>query len=198
MKKENSGFTLIELIVVIAIMAIFTGMLGLSVSMIMRQRVSTSATSLKETMVLARNYTKSKGNCKVTIQGTSNDGCKIFIYTGGTSVDLNSLFSDSNMKSGSRLGNGPTYVNKKIKTKVKIGSDYYEVDAGKIVDIVFDRRTGGFKCAYFGSSGDLYSSPGITKGVPTEIVLDNGSRKAVLNLATYTGTVTIDYTDSTS
>lgn len=62
MKKDNKGVTLIEVIVVVAIMGVMVGALGYSWTMVSHQKVSNNALSIKQSIQLAQTYNKSQGN----------------------------------------------------------------------------------------------------------------------------------------
>lgn len=185
MKKRNEGFTLVELIVVIAIMAIMLSIFGVSMTLIGRQRVSNGAHEFKETMQLAQMYSKSKGACKMTIQGTSDEGSKVYIYTAANQTDL----ADPTK---CKLGNGPDIINKKISMKVyykdSSGIEHeLEVDENVTVDIFFNRETGGM------SEESIFTDGGtVTKGIFTKAVLTNGAKTITLKVAQFTGVVTME------
>lgn len=185
MKKRNEGFTLVELIVVIAIMAIMLSIFGVSMTLVGRQRVSNGAHEFKETMQLAQMYSKSKGACKMTIEGTSAEGSKIYIYTAANQTDL----ADP---AKCKLGNGPDLINHKITMTV-----YYkdasgleqklDVDSDVTVDILFNRETGGM------SEESIFTDGGtVTKGTLTKVVFTNGTKTITLKVAQFTGVVTME------
>ena len=192
MKKNNKGLSLIELIVVIAIMAIMIGIMGVSISWISRQRVINAAKDTKEVLLLARTYARSKGSCKVSIKGKSDDNPSetsetyVYIYTASKESDL----ADP---SKCRYGDGPTTIYKnKVTTKV-----YYDnglaitvEDPSDYCDICFNRTMGGYIDSNF-SGTDQNGVHWNFHGVPTKIEFTNGEKVSTIVLAKYTGTATI-------
>lgn len=196
MKKDDRGLSLIELIVTVAIMSVFLAIIGISASIISKRKVSNAADNLKSTILLAENYAKSKGNCKLSIQQSSsgeNVGCKIFIYVGDSTVaGLDVLFPDSAVPSNCKLGDGPSIVHKRITTTVYYGDTPVVVGKdAQICDINFMRSTGGFTTSYYGDLNQSYSDA--ASGIPTKIEMTNGSSTAILDLSTYTGKITLSY-----
>ncbi len=192
MKKNNKGLSLIELIVVIAIMGLLLSVLGVSIAWISRQKVINAAKDTKEVIQLARTYARSKGSCKVTIKGKSDDNPAetgqtfIYIYTASKTSDL----ADP---SKCRYGDGPTKIDsKRITTKV-----YYDNgliitvdDPSDYCDICFNRTLGGYIDSQFHGT----DQNGVTwnyHGVPTKIEFTNGEKISTIVLAKYTGTATI-------
>jgi len=189
--KRNAGVTLIELIVVLAIMAILTSAFGISISLISRRRVKNAAADTKQLIQLAQTYAKSKGYCKLSIEGSDDGSSNVYIYVAESQADL----SDPTK---CRLGDGPSNVNKKIKVEVcyEVGTGITKMDMvielaseDHFADINFDRRIGGVTDSYFkgnyGSHTD-YSN----HGIPQWIRFTNGDNVSTLVIATYTGVVT--------
>jgi prepilin-type N-terminal cleavage/methylation domain-containing protein len=182
MKRKNEGFTLIELIVVIAIMAVMTAAFGVSFTLIGRQRVSTAASSFKENFTLAQTYAKSKGACKLTLIGSSEDDSATYIYTAANTSEL----SDPDK---CKLGNGPNDINKNVTVSVYFvgNSTPYVLEDGVQIDIMINRETGGV------SNASSYTKDGTTvTGVPYKIEFSNGTKTTTLKIAQYTGVITYE------
>ena len=192
-KEKNKGLSLVELIVVIAIMGIMIGILGVSVAYISRQRVVNAAKDVKQEIQLARAYARSKGFCKLSIKGQSDSSPAetinnyVYVYTASNQADL----SDP---SKCRYGDGPAEIYKnKITTKV-----YYE--DGNIVtvkravdfcDICFNRTMGGYVTSSYNGLNQ-YGIDVTGSSVPTKIEFTNGEKVCTIVLAKYTGTATIE------
>lgn len=173
-RKNNQGITLIELIVVIAIMMVLTASFAVSLTLISRQRVSNAASSTKSMLQLAQTYSKSKDECVVQITGRSDGGAESSIFT---------YDSEGNLK----LGNGPTEINKKITTIVKYDNGTsVTLSSGVTVEIKFNRTTGGFEKVQIPGAADG------TEAYPIQIVFTNGTKESVLDLATNTGVITYE------
>lgn len=177
--KKNSGVTLIELIVIIAIMAVLTGGFATTMALIGRQKVSNAASSTKSSLQLAQSYAKSKDNCVFSIIGSSNGGSNEYIYT----------YEDKDVGDPSKwkLGNGPKNINEKITTVVYFeNGDSVTLSDGVRVDIRFVRSTGGF------AKIQVPGKPSGTESTPTKITFSNKTKSVSLLLAKYTGVVTYD------
>lgn len=160
--KSNKGFSLVELIVVVAIMATLTGLIGLGIGMLVGQRVKTAASDTKSLMQSAQTVAMSKNDCTVEFSPTS-DGIEV-ISKSGSGKELKKVEIASNISVSILLANGSS-INPSSGTAV----------------ISYNRETGGFKnCASGGVSG-----------VPVEISFTKGSRTVTLELATYTGKIAV-------
>jgi len=216
MKKDNRGLTLIELIVVIAIMAIMIAVSGFSLSMISHKRVSNNALSIKQAIQIAQTYNKSQGNTddvaqaaahqrnaanandrKIADMQRANGLCKLKIV--GTTDDskypymyiyIADKVSDLNDDSKCRIADGSKGVIRlEKKTTIKVQyADGTEITIGKgdWADIRLARTTGGF----INSNYKVGGANG--NGVPVKIIVTDSDRTVTLNLATYTGVVTKD------
>lgn len=174
-KLDNKGMTLIELVVIIAIMAVLTASFAVSITLISKQRVSNAANGMKSTIQLAQTYAKSRGSCYITIEGTSDNGSNSYIWT---------LDDDGNPV----IGNGPNNINKKITTIVEFDDGtQVTVNSGVIVKINFNRSTGGFENATVTQDGTEEEV-----GTPQRIIFTNGEKETVLWLAKNTGLVTFE------
>lgn len=171
-KSNNQGITLIELIVVVAIMMLFVSIVGMRVSMISRQRTTNAANSVKSMMQMAQTYAKSKDECILKIAGKS-DGAEITIETYDSKGNL-------------RVGNGPKEIHRQISVIVDYDSGA-SVTLSDGVDIIiqFDRKTGGFKEVEIPGSGG-------TMATPEKITFTNGSKTTALVLAKNTGVITFE------
>lgn len=160
--KNNRGFTLVEVMVVLAIMAVLTGMIGLSISMLTSQRLKSAVSDTKSLMQSAQTVAMSKDNCTVTFEQDGEGKCIVTSRSG----------SDKQLKE--------VEINSKISVVVTAGGVAYTVGGGTTVKIQYNRETGGFKeCLVNGSA----------QGIPTEISFTQGDRTIVLELATYTGKI---------
>lgn len=162
--KKDRGFTLVEVMVVLAIMAVLTGMIGLSISMIAGQRLKSAVSDTKSLMQSAQTVAMSKKDCVVEFAQNSDGECVITSKVNGGDKQLKEIV-----------------VNKKISISI-ITSDgtTYNVSSGTAVTIVYNRETGGFANCQVN---------GIDQGIPAEISFSKGDRTIVLELATYTGKI---------
>ena len=159
MKTNNKGFSYVEFILVIAIMAILVGLTALSMGLVARTNVTRGAEKLYSSLSQARSASLAKG----TLRGAlviSYDGSKYYCYVGDPS-------NPNMMELREELVTSP----------VEIG--YYEEGddtlqkmlAGDSLYIYYDQSTGAF-------TGSICYS---------EIVLINGDKTASIKLHEATG-----------
>ncbi|MDD6101871.1 MAG: prepilin-type N-terminal cleavage/methylation domain-containing protein [Clostridiales bacterium] len=187
--KKNSGFTLIELIVIIAIMAVLTGSFAVSLALISRQKVANAGNSMKQLIQLAQTYARSKDNCLVAIEGTSEGDSNVYIYT----------YDDKDVTDRSKwkLGNGPSNINKKITTIVEFeNGKSVTISDGVVVYLLFNRTTGGFEPVEVPGYPDPSDPSKNVKEYPSKIVFTNGSKTTKLVLAKHTGVITFESQNS--
>lgn len=170
MQKNNKGYSLVELIVVIAIIALLSGTAFLSISIIFGASAKTCANDIKE--VLAEN--------KVTAMGKSE--AKVEIYRDATD---NCIYAEQRIKEGGvwktekveKIGNSRVYVSYKpdggAETELKVGKE-------NALQLCFDRSNGSFST----KSDDCI--------LCEEIYIKGGSRSYVLTLIELTGKVELD------
>lgn len=84
MSKNNKGFSYVELILVIAIMAIMVGIVGLSMGLISRTNVNKAASNLESSMNQARSLAMAKGTSNGVVDIFRN-GDIYYIFVGNTS-----------------------------------------------------------------------------------------------------------------
>lgn len=170
--KDNRGFSLVELIVVIAIMAIVMTIAGISLTAVASQRVSNAASDVKSVMSTAETYAKTRSDCYLEFSVDSDGKPGYSLYT----IDS---------KGNSKLGSSQERYNKNVTIKIyfKNMTDPVTVSSDKKVQIRFDRTTGGFTTSQVN---------GVDYGIPVQIEFTNGTKSVRLNLATYTGLVTYD------
>lgn len=192
MRKNNKGYSLVELIVVIAIMALLVGTAFLSISIIFGASAKTCSNDIKEALA----------ECKVTAMGKSE--AKVEIYKDAAD---NSIYVIQWIKQGDdwvakrtddagnalpeEVGNSRVYVAYKYKPKdssVFIEAElvaytrpaYITGPDSRSLQICYDRGNGAFS----DKSEDCV--------ICEEIYVRGGSRSYVLTLTELTGKVALE------
>lgn len=162
--KRNQGFSLIELIVVVAVMAILMTVGAVSFSVITSQRVKSSANETRSILQSAQTVAMSKDNCFVQFKQDSEGDIEIASYS-SESVQLDDLLVSDNIEVTLTIGTD----------EVKIGtttSEYrlrYVRESGAFNTVLKDGADTGKYC--------------------TKISFSNGRRTVELELATLTGKI---------
>ena len=162
--EKNKGVTLIELIVVIGIMGVVAGLIGLSLVVVSRQRVSSAASDIKGQFQTAQTIALSKDDCYVKIEKNSSDEV---VFTTYSSLEK-------------KLDT--CAIDKRIEVKIYAGSNEVNLSSGPVI-MKYERQTGGF---------EYPTQNGSTLGKITRIVFGTGKREIVLRLNKATGKVTYD------
>lgn len=162
--EKNRGVTLIELIVVIGIMGVVIGLVGLSIVVVSRQRVSSAASDIKGQFQTAQTIALSKDDCYVKIEKNSDNE---IVFTTYSSLEK-------------KLDT--CVIDKRIEVRVYSGNAASPVDlsSGPII-MKYDRQTGGFENP---------TQNGATMEKISRIAFGSGEREIVLRLNKATGKVT--------
>lgn len=129
----NGGYTLVELIVVIAIMAVLTGMLSLGISMMFSRDAQSVAVTIDDELSEVRMMSMSRaGNYTMTLHTTSDvsKDNKIIIDDGDSSTPQREISLNKSVK---------------ITVEQKNGSGTYSTSGGEDIEIVFDKGNGSVK-----------------------------------------------------
>ncbi|MBE5935125.1 MAG: prepilin-type N-terminal cleavage/methylation domain-containing protein [Lachnospiraceae bacterium] len=169
MKNNNKGYSLVEIIIVIAILAVVTSGAGISFRLIYNTRVTTGARNIQSMCKAARLNNMTKQKLKY-IHLFRRDGT-YYVYvddqlTGATSnMDEQIGSVDMGISYGPRSGGTTLLANNKVFT------------------IYFDRSG---KCYFYDAAGNMLSSN------ITRILFSNGKRQATVNISKITGKVTME------
>ena len=129
-KKNNQGFLLIELIVVVAIMAVMTGIGGYALSMIASTNAKECAQELNAALVRTRTQSYSTDSAtgtiaSVTLYRDAADGC----------VYVNKSYESAPEKIGGA----------RVKVYFKLKNGNYEELVNQNIVFSFNRSTGAFR-----------------------------------------------------
>lgn len=155
-----------ELIIVIAIMALLTGTAFFSINMIFGASAKTCANDIKEALAENKVTAMGKSEAKVEIYRDASDNC-VYVKQWVKKGD------DWESKEPERLGNSRVYV-----AYVPKGGTETELTSGSSVQLCYDRSNGSFSDK---SEGCI---------ICTEIYVKGGSRFYKLTLTELTGKVT--------
>ncbi|MBO4789156.1 MAG: type II secretion system protein [Lachnospiraceae bacterium] len=176
--KRNEGLTLIELVVIIAIITVLISVVGISVTVISRQKVSNAVEDVKVLFQTAQTIAMSKDNCHIAISQNSDRETVFTLYSSTDNLVLNRVT-----------------VNRKVSVYIIASgsSTKNKISDVDVVRIYYDRVSGSFSDMYW--VGPTTLSNGSTKGdiVPggiTDIIFSNDtSSEITLKLTKLTGRV---------
>lgn len=164
MKKNNKGFSYVELILVIAIMAILIGVASLSIGLVSRANINRGVEKVGSSLNQARNSAMAKGYLKGTLEITQV-GDTYYYFVG----DANSTNKDDIKEV---LVSSPATVGYYIK--VDGAETLIPVTESNPLVIQYNQSTGSFRAMADGN-------------YCTGIVLANGDKEAVIRLYPETG-----------
>lgn len=165
MKQNNRGMSMVEIIVVVAILAIMVGCFMLMPGAIAKQKVAEAAERLSYQMSNARTEAMCRQNVVMTITKKS-DGIYTQI-TGGEEVCI----SDEEIQ----------IFYSRQKNDIEQGE--VELTIGSTIEIRYDRDTGGIQPETDGSGEDHYLS---------KIVCKKGSIEKTIHCVAKTGKHTVE------
>lgn len=174
--KNNSGISLVEIIVVVAIMSVLIGVTSLGFGMVSTKSATECAEKMDISLNRCRTSTMGKQKGFIAFYSDSegyvyvvekfDDAYSDAVPTSGASTVLTS--AEMNAKIGTRIG--------KKGIKVTCGATEITATANNPVYFVFNRSDGGLKDAYF---------------VNAPIVVEKGSRKYTVEIQRLTGKISI-------
>lgn len=164
MRANNKGFSYVEMILVIAIMAILIGVMSLSIGLVSRANVNRGIEKVGSSLNQARNSAMAKGYLKGTFEITKV-GDTYYYFVG----DANSTNKDDLKEV---LISAPATVGYYV---IIDGSEtYVAVTSANPLKIQYNQSTGAFRAMADGN-------------YCTGIVLANGDKEAVIRLYPDTG-----------
>ena len=169
--KHDEGLSLIELIVIIAIMGVLVSVVGISITVVSRQKVSSAASDVRGQFQTAQTIAMSKDNCYMQIQTNSNDETIFTVYSSNNTV-LDRVT-----------------VSNKINVRLHFGGSSVTMDSYSIVRIFYNRESGAFDKAFACGGADPVTQKGSEIAIPSSIEFSNGSKSVSLRLTELTGKV---------
>ncbi len=174
-KSNNKGLSLIELLIVIAIMTIIGGTVFLSTSVATNRHVNSCANKIKTAFEQTRNLTLGKQNGKIKFWVASDGQVYAQMYIDG------SAYGDQVAIGHTGLTVTFVYVN-----PLNAGIVYNQELTATGAEISFSRSTGGITSQIFNG---LPIDPSTKK--LKQIKVTNGNRTITIEVDSYTGRVNI-------
>lgn len=176
-KEYNNGFSLIELIVIIAIMGVLVGGASLGISLVFSKDAMKCATRLNDSIYEARSCSMYKtGKYELTIDDNSGAANVAII----SQTDVTPVISDTVYLDGEDSGNKTT-ISAKFVTEAEPAGTAISLP----VTVTFDKAKGN---VYYDADGDGAYDDGI---IVFDITPLRGNRTAKVQLVTTTGKHTI-------
>lgn len=181
--NSNAGFTMLELIIVIALMAILVGMFTISSSVITKRKVTSCAETIVSTMERARVLTLGKKQneveCVLTYDG-SGDCYVLLTYQGDVEVDRKEIDADNIQIQVYFDGDATGYGLSEIGPSGHAGGVAGSPTEGLF--ILFDRASGKFV-------EQTNQVAGTAKNYCNKIIVSNSSRSVEIQCVSLTGKI---------
>lgn len=178
--SKVAGFSLIELIVVIAIMAVTVGMVGISVSVLNGKKISKCADDIVATVEMTRVLTLGKEQNAVEC---------VIDYDSAEKNYIARVFQDGAEVSSRIVGSFPVDIRIYFDGEaagyelIQVSGSDYAASQTQGLHLMFDRASGAFY-------QNTNKAGGAVKKYCKKIVLTEGSRKIEINLVGKTGKIT--------
>ncbi len=177
MGKNNKGYSLVELIIVIVIMALLSGTVLFSISMIFGASAKACANDIKEALAENKVTAMGKSEAKVEIyRDASDNNIYIIQWVKEGGVWKPKKVDDAGNAVPEKVGNSRVYV----AYEEKDSSTEVELTAGSSLQLCYDRGNGGF------------SKKSENCILCEKIYVKGGSRSYVLTLTELTGKVELE------
>jgi prepilin-type N-terminal cleavage/methylation domain-containing protein len=173
MKQNNKGMSLVELIVVMAIMAVLASAVGIGIGMISTKQVDQCATQLKSSVQ----------GIRITTMGKYQTYLKVYNTANGVCIEEFTQDADGTVTSSSKIVGDSTVT---VIYKLSDGTVFNLGDSSNPLYIEFDRSSGALK--------KLPASMGSAQEGKycVEIEVSKGSKVRTLKIAYLTGKVTME------
>jgi len=197
MEKDNKGFSLVELVIVVAIMAVMLSFMFYSFSLLTGQDARECANNLTTALGKEKTYALAKSataDCYMEIIQDTDGKYYVKYYIPKNALDLEWVLLDSQ-----KLGKGSVDVKCSIKDTGGSESEW-KIQSGQSLIIVFDRISGKFKRfipsdgTEAGAVSKMKDTTGAYDKECTKIVVDRG-RTYELELYSATGKYVLTRTD---
>lgn len=171
MKKDNRGLSLVELIIVLAILAVLGTVVSLGVNLVTGRPADQCASRLQTIMQ----------NNRMTTMGKLDASLRIYLDAAGCICVDEIVKVDESTTNTTTTQIGATGV--VLRYKITGEADYRELTPGTVLVISYDRSSGAFK--------DL-TAMGLSGRYCEEIEITKGSRTRLLKLSYLTGKISLE------
>lgn len=178
MRKNNQGMSLVEIVIVVAIMAVLTAIMSIGVGSVLSRPADECAQKIVSTVQDARVTAMGKRSCELSLKQASNGAVINVVQTISNKADKSDA-KTTTTKVGEK-GITVTVTNSKDES-----FKLYEVDA---LQIIYNRETGGFKEAKYTTLSDGNAHTEYIK----EIKVEKGNRTRTIKFYYLTGKVEIN------
>ena len=161
--KKNNGLTMVEVMVTIAVMAVLASIGGITIGVLLSQRVKSMAADTKSVIQSTQ------------MVALTRDDAYVHIYQDGDNVVVQAYIASGNKMINDIQGN-----NMEVSVLMGNATDPVPVTSTG-VDIKFNRQTGGI----VSNTGDPQDDNYVKK-----IIFSNGNRTVTLTISKLTGKVT--------
>lgn len=173
MRKNNKGFSLVELIVVIAIMSVLLGIFVYSISLVSGRDAQKCANNISDALDQAKSYAMAKSGSTDAYMEIRKMGNNFYIaefYVPNSPVkDTGYTLIDTE-----KLGSG------NVKISCNVGGSSYEIQGANKLKVTYDRLNGSFKQANIaGNTGKLQSIV-VTRGRTYQLTMVQSTGKHTL------------------
>lgn len=180
LSKNNKGVSLVEMIVVVAIISVLAGITSIGLGAAVSKPAEECAEKIVSTLKNARITTMGKRSCEIYLKQAS-EGAIVTVaenINNSGSVPANDKFL--------KIGERNITVTLTLSTTAGATTEVKLSDVDYIV-LTYNRETGGFKPTFVKStSGDIDDE------YLTKIVVTKGTKTKTINLARLTGKISID------
>ena len=173
MKKDNKGFSLVELVVVIAIMAVLTGFIFYSFSLLTGQDARQCASNLSTALDKEKNYALTRSgtaDCYLELTKTT-DGYFVAYYVPKNALVDGTGAGDYVELEKQKLGK------KNVDISCTLGGSAVTVTEAAPLRVVYDRVSGAFKKVSVGSSTGECTKITVKRGRTYELTLYTATGK---------------------
>ena len=178
MRRNNQGMSLVEIVIVVAIMAVLTAIMSIGVGSVLSRPADECAQKIVSTVQDARVTAMGKRSCELSLKQASD----------GAVINVEQTISNKTDKSDAKTNTtkvGEKGITVTVTNTKNESFKLYEVDA---LQIIYNRETGGFKEAKYKTLSDGSTHSEYIK----EIKVEKGNRTRTIKFYYLTGKVEIN------
>lgn len=168
--KDNKGFSLVELVIVIAIMAVMSGFVFIGFGLLTGQNARECANDISAALGKEKNYSLTKSatiDCYMELMYDPDDGYHVKYYQPRNAIVTGSSTSDWVLMDDEKVGKRTVFVDCDFDDGTSL-----TISDGNSVKFIYDRVSGALKAA--GKSNG--STPGIEDDIRSDIENDTAAK----------------------